>query len=311
MKKFIYKVGILICLTGIFILGINLLYRRSLPGSEDVPKNIQIANMGSSHAYYGLCYDELEKYRGGVYSFNFALSGQVPTYDVRLLKMYKDNLMQGGICLIPVSYFSFVWQEEKIEGFEVKNSRYYRILDYKYIKNYSFEEDVRYNLLPGLYAGEALLDRNRNKDRIESFADEEREERWYHKALDMDVEENAKLAYQGQVSDWNNVILQEEIEAVYEMIALCREQNVTPVLITFPFTREFNDCADENLKPIFYDIIADIERETETVWYDYSKDTRFIDNKQYFMDSNHLNKIGAKYFTKIIKCEIMDKILEK
>lgn len=127
----------------------------------------------------------------------------------------------------------------------------------------------------------------------------------------MDVEENAKLAYQGQVSDWNNVILQEEIEAVYEMIAVCREQNVTPVLITFPFTREFNDCADESLKPIFYDIIAEIERETEAVWYDYSKDTRFIDNKQYFMDSNHLNKIGAKYFTKIIKCEIMDKILEK
>lgn len=87
MKKFIYKVGILICLTGIFILGINLLYRRSLPGSEDVPKNIQIANVGSSHAYYGLCYDELEKYKGGVSCFNFALSGQV----VLLMKRERND----------------------------------------------------------------------------------------------------------------------------------------------------------------------------------------------------------------------------
>ena len=43
---------------------------------------------------------------------------------------------------------------------------------------------------------------------------------------------------------------------------------------------------------------------------DYSKDERFVDRRDLFMDSNHLNKEGAEYFTKIVKEEVLDRYLE-
>lgn len=307
MKKFIIKLSILVLIVGIVLYIINLTYRRNEFGSWDVPDNILIMNVGSSHAYYGLCWDEIDIEET---SFNFALSGQVPSYDLRILKMYQNHLSEGGVCLIPVSWFSFVWEEEAIEGFEAKDSRYYKLLDAEYIKQYSLTEDIRYNLFPVLYAGENLFSiKMANNLAYNNFTGDIEETRWYNNAEDINFQEHAELSYKGQVSDWNKVILNEEIDAVYEMIEICRNKNITPILITFPFTKEFCQCADDELTIVFYDIVEDIVKKTDVEWYDYSCDKRFWENKELFMDSNHLNYEGAKYFTYIVYEEILEKKL--
>ncbi len=304
MKKFLCKFIILMCIVATFCMGINEWYKKKLFSPEDVPSQLQVVNVGSSHAFYGLYYEELEL--EGVAGFNLALSGQVPSYDLGVLKEFQDNLEKGGICLIPISWFSFVWDEEAADGFELKNNRYYALVDRKYIKQYSLEKDIRLHWGPALYAGRNIFDETEQY----GLALAKREERWYTPVQNLDFSEHAERSYQGQVLDWNNVILQEEITAVYEMVEACRENNVTPVFITFPFTKEFNDCADENLDITFYDVMEKIVGTTNVQWYDYSADDRFVENKELFMDSNHLNYEGAKLFTNIVGEEIIKPILE-
>lgn len=50
----------------------------------------------------------------------------------------------------------------------------------------------------------------------------------------------------------------------------------------------------------FYEQIEKIVDKTGIEYYDYSFDERFSNNLDYFMDVDHLNKKGAKKFTKIV-----------
>ena len=132
MKKFILK---LILFSGL-ILGslilLNFLYVRTeayrtmndMEKFYNVPDNLEIVNVGSSHGLYAFDYSELS-----LKGFNFALNSQNLFYDFQLLKQYQNHMIRGTtIVLISVSFFSLSFDLADAELMK-RDQRYYRILD--------------------------------------------------------------------------------------------------------------------------------------------------------------------------------------
>ena len=95
------------------------------------------------------------------------------------------------------------------------------------------------------------------------------------------------------------------LDSVREMVALCRENGVTPIFITTPYTRAYSGGMPEMLLNAFYEAVNSLSEELSVPYFDYSKDTRFSDAM--FEDSDHLNTQGAELFMQIISEEILAK----
>lgn len=115
---------------------------------------IQISNTGSSHGLRDFKYDDIKNYK----CFNFALVSQSLSYDYELVSYYSDRLEDGGVMLIPISYFSFFGTDEMgDEDFKAKDKRYYKILPRDRIKGYDLKTDIFTKYLPALTAYEKFI----------------------------------------------------------------------------------------------------------------------------------------------------------
>ena len=311
MKKFITKLLIYIFILLGFVLVINFAYiklDRSDDGTkkfQNVPTDIAICNFGSSHGQYGYNYEDIEN---DYVCFNFALVSQTLSYDCCLLKNYQANISEDAVVFITISYFSsFGINEVETDNFELKNKRYYKILPASLIKEYNLCTDIS-KAFPSLYAdGEKLAVVLLGGNQGDS------DESWKRTAENIDIEKDADAAYLRHLvtnkQDENGRLIhnEEEISALYEMIAICREKGATPILVTTPFLSEYTDRVQEGIPDFldeFYGIIDQVVKDTGVEYYDYSMDERFQNEYSLFMNSDHLNKEGARVFTNILMDEV-------
>ena len=91
-----------------------------------------------------------------------------------------------------------------------------------------------------------------------------------------------------------------------DLITLCKERNITPVLITTPYTVYYNQYVSADFLYEFYSVINEIALEYGVSYYDYSHDERFQTNLKYFGDADHLNPDGAVYFTDLLTEEVAE-----
>lgn len=273
---------------------------------KDMPETIQVCNVGSSHGKNSFNYSEWKEKLG---CFNFALTSQRFQYDYRLLYNYSDRLEEGAVVFIPFSYFS-LWGENDEErfDFESMNNRYYSILPPELIIRYDPWVDVCQHYLPILSAYDDVIDVFKdtafgNGD-SQSFGDNT-----------INYETDVLTQYNGQIMgnrDENGRLMlnEERVEALYDIINLCKEKKVRPILITTPLTKLFTDYVDENNPEFleeFYQTIEAICDDMGVEYYDYSRDLRICDNLDYFIDAHHLNEQGAVVFTNIVMKEIVSK----
>lgn len=276
---------------------------------KNIPDNIQICNLGSSHGRHGYNYEDVE----GTYTcFNFALDSQTLSYDFRVFDAYKDKIEKGGIVFIDISYFApYGILEEEAEDFMAKNRRYYEFLPHDKIKNYNIKTDlsVRFRSLSRspvdvmrtiFYPTEML------KDNLEW---------WTVTAETLDVKESAKAAYRrhcvdGKVDDTGKLIYnEEEIDALNNLIDTCRQIDARPILVTGPYLSEYIEAINEGSPDFFdefYSWLNGVIVEKDVEYYDYSKDSRFSDRYDLFNDADHLNKEGARLFTNILMDEVLN-----
>lgn len=273
---------------------------------SDVPSNIEICNFGNSHGYYGFDYAELnDRYT----CFNFALPSQTMSYNYRILANYSDKISEGAYVFICISYTSFYGSLEiEDSDFESKNKRYYHFLENEYIKEYDFMTDIYVNYLPALTINPVELVRviiqgstNKNWWNIETSEEQ--------------AQDHAIGRYNGHVAafvdeEGNRVYNEEEIDALFSMIKLCKEIGAVPVLVTTPYLREYTDLVWEK-DPDFYKdfngIIDRIVQEESVEYFDYSMDERFSREYSLFFNTDHMNIEGAKKFVDILEREIIDR----
>ena len=295
---------IAVTINGIYVaLGKNNIY--GVEKFDHVSDGIQVSNFGSSHGLCGFNYEDINDRS----CFNFALSAQSLSYDSRLLKYYQDKLAKDGTTYVVVSYFSLFGKNEiDTDSFASKNLRYYRFLPSEYIKEYDAKTQIFTKYLPVLSRGSGLINDflNRNTD----------DENWQRTADLIDVSDDALRKYKEHVvadkldATGERIYNQEEIEALYEIIRLCREKGVEPVLVTTPFLSEYTDTIAAN-DPEFFEefraLVDQIVQDTGVRYYDYSRDERFIYDYSLFRDTDHMNKEGARRFTGILIEETLTK----
>lgn len=303
-----------------------------------VPEGIQIANMGSSHGEAAFNWDPLSKERN-IKCFNFSLASQGYPYDYALLNMHKDDFAEGSIVFIPVSYFSFNTEAVTPEDIEAISIRYYRILSPQYNPDYSLYKDIVAIRFPILSAGEKIFDLFKPPITFPSLSDNRQNivyaaelgsesdnaetdntnpadgaapeipvtaspEEIYGAEKVQEFEAKGLARYQRHFENKSEYFEEDKKQDLINMIQICRDKNITPVLITTPFTVYYNQYVSEEFLSEFYGTIHEIASEQGVSYYDYSHDERFVTNLQYFGDADHLNPDGAIYFTNLIMEEI-------
>ncbi len=258
--------------------------------------DIQIGNLGSSHGAYDFKYDALTEQ--GLSCFNFGNTSQSYNYDYALLKEYGSYMTKDSVMFIPVSYFSFNNEVVNEEEAEAMSLRYYHCLSPQNIPDYDLYIDILTNRLPILSAG---------KDILKLFPDLKLSLIVHAADGDIDTEEFARRAQERYSRHFDNkeeYFMPERIEELYDIIDYCKEHEITPVLITTPFSKYYRDLVSPEFLQEFESIVTKIAADTGVSYYDYSYDARFRGNLVYFSDSDHLNDDGALYFMEILMEEI-------
>lgn len=257
---------------------------------------ICIANLGSSHGAYDFSYNNIM--RMGYMCFNFANSSQSYDYDYAILQEYGHYMADNSVLFIPVSYFSFnneVVNETEAEAMSV---RYYHFLSPKNIPDYNPYVDIITNRLPILSAGENILQLFPKLNTALTA----------HAADDgIDMEEFIKRTQERYSRHFDNkeeYFMPERIQELYDIIDYCKEHDITPVLITTPFSKYYIDLVSQDFLQEFQTTINTIADDTGVNYYDYSHDERFYENLEQFSDSDHLNETGALYFVDILWDEV-------
>jgi hypothetical protein len=302
MKKLIGKCLALFFFILSSIAVLNYLYIRTTYWKENdtkqfknVPGNIQLANVGSSHGTESFDYTGIP-YR----TFNFALTGQRHVYNYAILKQYIEHFDKNAVLLIPISYFEIT--RIKLD-FTDQRPRYYRFLDKQYIESYSFSEKLLFDLVPVLTAGNTI-----------TFIIKDQPLSAGKKIITMTGTELINYCnetYKSWTTDAPGIGIEAGEEGfaynrnwVIKIIELCHGHGIRPVLITTPITSILNTIYAEK-SPDFFDTFHRFTREiTDTypsiLYFDYSHDRRFEDDFSLFNDSNHLNILGAEKFTAIV-----------
>ena len=259
-------------------------------------REIDVGNLGSSHGAYDFSYDNIMS--KGYTCFNFANTSQSYNYDYAVLKEFGHYMTNGSVLFIPVSYFSFNNEVTNSEEAEAMSIRYYHFLSPQNIPDYDPYVDIVTTRLPILSAGEDILQLlpSLNATLTAHAANE-----------GIDVEEFARRAQERYSRHFDNkeeYFMPERIEELYDIIDYCRENDITPILITTPFSKYYVDPVSQDFLQEFQTTINMVVNDTGVNYYDYSHDERFYENLEYFSDSDHLNETGAAYFTDILWDEV-------
>lgn len=264
---------------------------------SSMPGQISIGNTGSSHGQRGFEYQDVKS----VGCFNFGMSSQTISYDERLICHYQDRLQKGGVIFIPVSYFSlYAIDETETPDFESKNQRYHYILWPGEIKHFSPVTYICARYIPVLsvdfldwwwYIRDVAFHRPPQEPETVILSEQ------------IGFEESAESAHTRHDYMKKNGELhinQEELEALYDIIEICRKHYVEPVLVTTPYRHEYNQKFSDEFYEAFYSDINTITQETGCRYMDYSHDVRFTGRDDYFYDADHLSTEGARMFTNVV-----------
>ncbi len=270
---------------------------------KDVPSDIQICNIGSSHTQFAINYDEFE----GITGFNFAVPAQSFMYGLNMLKQYSANLAPGCIVIIPISYFDYYEDYEK-ESIKIRERRfYYPILRLSLIEEFDIIDAIKYKWLPILTIKNEQLKYIIKDD---TFAIKNYEEQYNQNKytssdglvnLEGFLSENDINVY-GHSKDFDKGVNDYGVDKLKEIIEFCIERSCRPLLITTPFTSYYNDADDfqHGFYDEYYALTNEVVNEFELDYWDYSHDERFKDDLTLFFDNNHLNKgKGMDLFTAI------------
>ena len=291
----------------LIIILLNFLYIRTndyknkisqLEKFKKVPTELEIINLGSSYSRNAFDYN-LTNYKG----FNFALQPQSLSYDFRILKNYKDNIKKNGIVLIVLPNFVFGFLDYENSSI---NNRYYYFLKKEYILNYSIIKHKLIKYFPLFFNVRGVLRIIKDVKLLnleEARSCTTREE----------VVVEAKNRINGWIKQFNlkNIVNKDDLsleiremfkktqKVLSEIIEYCLENELRPVIIVPPCSKEINDFfSDEYLNEILYNNIK-LGNSKNILCLDYLKDKRFQDYRLY-INSDMLNKKGREKFTKVV-----------
>lgn len=307
MRKMLLKGLLFLIILIIPLMYFNMRYKKTdfflqmngLGKFRNIPYEIEVVNLGNSHAAAGIMYND-KSFKG----YNWALGSQPFEYDYYILDYYSSHLSKKATVIIQISFFDWYYNYEEIFEGEISryNERYYSILDKNHIMNYDLKKDFLYNRFPLLTAGKNMTyifedvkqddvvqdnaETNTDLASLERVAEEKYESWTEHvMAVDANKKEQCKI---------------KNMNFLKKIIDYCYENEYTPVLVTLPMTNQLLEKFSEDFVCDFNRQIMEVQKEYPKLkFFDYSEDQDFAGNPQLFMnlDSDHLNEDGADIFS--------------
>ncbi len=256
----------------------------------NVPAQIQIANLGSSHGQNGFSYLNHPE----LATANLAYGYQTLEQDERVLENYIDRFAEGATLYIPISSFSLIAEPSTRSDILALNRRFYYFMRRDLIIDFSWREWLA-AMSPGLYYPSWLAD-HWDVDEFDEVADRQTNSDEARNDAETTLEGHI-LMYQ---TDGGYVLRSENVDCLTRMVALCKEHNITPVLITTPFLREYDDIIPQDFLAMQLSFLEEFTAEQGIAYLDFSRDSRFIDRYDLFINSTHLNSEGALLFTDLL-----------
>lgn len=257
----------------------------------DLPKNLEMINLGSTVSFNDFDYELLEK--NGA---NLALSPQTLYYDYEILKKYIDHLSDNAIVCVGVCQFTFLVLEYKRIS---ANLKYYKILDKNSILGYSPITNFLWNNAP-CFVMPSIIKEFLNRKRGEEISTQ------------LDTESKDALYASSWMEGWKeefgwnkgfnlNEIQIKTAEIVYEILQeifrYCKEKEKNPILIIPPVSENLVKLIPEELlNECFWKYIEQFENEGNRV-INFWGDKELSDYRN-FRDALNLNEKGKQMFSK-------------
>lgn len=267
-----------------------------------VPKEIEVANLGSSHG--GSFFYNIDEFKG-LNCFNFANAQQTLDLDYALLRQYVKNFKKNSTLIICLSSF----ETNGIPSEELtwnSRQRYYSFLKGKYIENFSYSDWFFYKYLPLLSAKDPSKDLKKAFDIIFKIKSDELPAETEEECYDNIPDEEKSLKAEKFVKYWKFLFPPSDEGKDFNrkyldlIINLCREHDINTVVVTTPISREAYNALAEDKQ------FCDVQEFHNQLKLKYP-DTKFLnyidlyfDQNKLFKDTNHLNAAGAKEFSKVI-----------
>lgn len=237
--------------------------------------------LGTSHA------NSFDFYRNKN-ALKFNKSGNTLYYDYQNYSFLnsKGLLNEEAVVIIPISYFSFGLNENRNDNFELD---YYSYLPPDQIYDYSWKKSI------------FLFFRNFQKS-IDNTLKPETNETQENKKNSKNLERIGKLRAMHHKRITDSVYFNKNVEYLSNLIQEVNENHQIPVLVSTPFYQSYLNQFDSKwLHKNFYDNVSKAIhlQGSDIIYLDYSHDKRFIENANYFKDSDHLNANGKKVFDSI------------
>ena len=303
--------GILFVTMFTMFLLINKLYKESAAYQNEflwvnnfrkgIPNNIKLANFGSTYSRYA--FDAVDEMH--LDSFDFALRSQSLVMDKRILKRCISRCAKGCIVIFQMNPCVLMCDEhfneeaiqyrmifadelrpiEKLK--ETLNAKYPLLRNPKKIKKLFYDDSLKFSIYDGT---QELLDEKNIQVRMESTA-----KVW----VELFHLNNLKD------TDFSDQILrkiEENVSVLEEMIEICQENNVIPVLVSSPFSKYLNEhFSSEFVDYVMNKRIEELSKRNNIPYIHLMDAPEFQNSPELYIDGGFcLNRQGSMRFINIL-----------
>lgn len=269
-------------------------YKLSLGGAynlKNVPSNIEICNIGSGPALYGITYAECT-----MNGFNFGTSPQSYKYGFKILNNFKDNILDNAMVIITICPLSF---GNNLACEEIGYSdKFYGILQPEDIDGYTRRRKLL-NQHPILLR---IFEKCKNKCEKNKVKNTTKNEprlisRWKNQfLLENLVDPTQSINHEKAFED--------KVKVIQEGIELCNNNHWRPIFVIppiSPLTKQY--ISQEFLEKFLYDNLLNIQKKyPKVLLLDYYNDARF--DTVLFKGDICMNDIGKRKFSEILFSDI-------
>jgi hypothetical protein len=291
MGRLFIKLTIIITVALLLFIPVNNFVKqsRSYNINDDIltfkknPYPVDIINLGASHSMYGYYFKPT-----GLSHLDLALPAQTIQYDFKLLKEYGQYLKPDGVVIVSISQMTFANFETKDVG------SYYEILDRTQIEPFRLLDYYSYLYIPG----------TNSESFTSALSSKWKNFKWTsHQSWANGGKNYAERKYEYVEEQYREATeknyVEQNVKQLKEIIAYCKEKGYQVILTMEPVHQTYQDHFDEEvMNQLVFQYLNTLE--LDVPFLNYMNDQRFVDNKDYFIDSDHLNSEGRKKYSWIV-----------
>lgn len=255
-------------------------------------RTIQVLNMGSSHAFYGI-----EPNLFSCKAFNAAHVSQSIKYDHFIFSKFVNDMDSLKVLVLPISYFSFTsfGPEKGIEDWRAKYySIYYGCKYHRFEPKYNLEIYNNLRLKKVLYSVFGKVNHRTCSDLGwgTTFKFENRSNDW---------KKSGPIAVKRHTSAKIDMgIVEKNKRLIEEMLDKCGRKQVKVIIMTMPAYQTYRENLNQKQLELMEECCGYFVKHHDNVCYlNLMADERFCEDD--FYDADHLNEFGAAKLTRILQ----------